>query len=173
MCYNLFTKSVGRRKKTKHKKIWAAVLAAMLCFAGVLAGCKKRGEILSDVNKLHLSTSSWSSSISIVDDRERKEEVLDFFNDVEFTDSEMNGQEFAEYVLEREDYDPIKALCIMVFPNRERSFLLNIYPNGAVSTFVRDELKLADAGAVDYEGLKAVVERIEREERDKLKQGVE
>lgn len=148
-------------------------MAAMLCFAGVLAGCKNRDEILSDVNKLHLSTSSWSSSISIVDDRERKEEVLDFFNDVEFTDSEMNGQEFAEYVLEREDYDPIKALCIMVFPNRERSFLLNIYPNGAVSTFVRDELKLADAGAVDYEGLKAVVERIEREERDKLKQGVE
>lgn len=145
----------------------------MLCFAGVLAGCKNRDEILSDVNKLHLSTSSWSSSISIVDDRERKEEVLDFFNDVEFTDSEMNGQEFAEYVLEREDYDPIKALCIMVFPNRERSFLLNIYPNGAVSTFVRDELKLADAGAVGYEGLKAVVERIEREERDKLKQGVE
>ena len=148
-------------------------MAAMLCFAGVLAGCKNRDEILRNVNELHLSTSSWSSSISIVDDRERKEEVLDFFNDVEFTDSEMNGQEFAEYVLEREDYDPIKALCIMVFPNRERSFLLNIYPNGAVSTFVRDELKLADAGAVDYEGLKAVVERIEREERDKLKQGVE
>ena len=157
----------------KHKKLWAAVVAAVLCFAGVLAGCKNRDEILRNVNELHLSTSSWSSSISIVDDRERKEEVLDFFNDVEFTDSEMNGQEFAEYVLEREDYDPIKALCIMVFPNRERSFLLNIYPNGAVSTFVRDELKLADAGAVDYEGLKAVVERIEREERDKLKQGVE
>lgn len=148
-------------------------MAAMLCFAGVLAGCKNRDEILSDVNKLHLSTSSWSSSISIVDDRERKEEVLDFFNDVEFTDSEMNGQEFAEYVLEREDYDPIKALCIMVFPNRERSFLLNIYPNGAVSTFVRDELKLADAGSVDYEGLKAAMERLERMEQEKLQQGTD
>ena len=148
-------------------------MAAVLCFAGVLAGCKNRDEILSDVNKLHLSTSSWSSSISIVDDRERKEEVLDFFNDVEFTDSEMNGQEFAEYVLEREDYDPIKALCIMVFPNRERSFLLNIYPNGAVSTFVRDELKLADAGSVDYEGLKAAMERLERMEQEKLQQGTD
>ena len=155
----------------KQKKLWAAALAAVLCFAGILAGCKNRDEILRNVNELHLQTSSWSSFISIVDDRERKEEVLDFFNDVEFIDSEMNGQELAEYVLEREDYDPIKALCIMVFPNRERSFLINIYPNGAVSTFVGDRLKLADAGAVDYEGLKAVVERIEREERDKLKQG--
>ena len=123
----------------KHKKVWAAVLAAVLCFAGALTGCKNRDEILRNVNELHLQTASWSSFISIVG----------------------------------EDYDPIKALCIMVFPNRERSFLINIYPNGAVSTFVGDGLKLADAGAVDYEGLKAVVERIEREERDKLKQDVE
>ena len=75
----------------KQKKLLAAILAAVLCFAGGLAGCKNRDEILRNVNELHLQTASWSSFISIVDDRERKEEVLDFFNDVEFTDSEMNG----------------------------------------------------------------------------------
>ena len=157
----------------KHKKVWAAVLIAVLCFACALTGCKNRDEILSDVNALDLATSPVSSFLSFVDDRERMEEVLDFFNGVEFTDSEMNGQELAEYILEREDYDLIKALCVTVYPDEERSFLVHIYPNGAVSTFVGDRLKLADAGAVDYEGLKAVVERIEREERDKLKQGVE
>ena len=155
----------------KHKKVWAAVVAAVLCFAGALTGCKNRDEILSDVNALDLATSPVSSFLSFVDNRERMEEVLDFFNGVEFTDSEMNGQELAEYILEREDYDLIKALCVTVYPDGERSFLVHIYPNGAVSTFVGDGLKLADAGAVDYEGLKAVVERIEREERDKLKQG--
>ena len=157
----------------KQKKLFAAILAAVLCFAGVLAGCKNRDEILSDVNALDLATSPVSSFLSFVDDRERMEEVLDFFNGVEFTDSEMNGQELAEYVLEREDYDLIKALCVTVYPDGERSFLVHINPNGAVSTFVGDGLKHADAGAVDYEGLKAVVERIEREERDNLKQSVE
>ena len=116
----------------KHKKIWAAVLAAMLCFAGVLAGCKNRDEILSDVNALDLATSPVSSFLSFVDDRERMEEVLDFFNGVEFTDSEMNGQELAEYILEREDYDLIKALCVTVYPDEERSFLVHIYQRSGI-----------------------------------------
>ena len=156
----------------KQKKLWAAALAAVLCFAGLLAGCKNRDEILRDVNELHLMTSTVSSFISIVDDHERKEEVLDFFNNVDLAWHEKNSQGYEEVEIMTDDYDLMRALVIMVLPNEGKSFDLHIYPNGAVKSYLEEGCYFADAGAVDYEGLKSVVERIEREEREKLQQDV-
>lgn len=173
MCYNLFTKSVGRRKKTKHKKIWAAVVAAVLCFAGVLAGCKNRDEILSDVNKLVYLTSPASSYICVIDEKEGVEELLGYFNEAEYIWYEKNSQEYEDAYTKTDDYDLFNTLSLSVYSTKENPFAMDIYPNGAVRSDRDDGCYFADAGSVDYEGLKAAMERLERMEQEKLQQGTD
>ena len=89
----------------KHKKVWAAVLAAVLCFAGALTGCKNRDEILSDVNKLVYLTSSTSSYICVIDDKEGVEELLGYFDEAEYTWYEKNSQGYEEAYTKTNNYD--------------------------------------------------------------------
>ena len=60
-----------------------------------------------------------------------------------------------------------------VYPAEENPFAIDIYPNGAVRSDREEGCYFADAGAVDYEGLKAAMERLERMEQEKLQQGTD
>lgn len=157
----------------KHKKIWAAVLAAMLCFAGVLAGCKNRDEILSDVNKLVYLTSPASSYICVIDEKEGIEELLGYFNEAEYIWYEKNSQEYEDAYTKTDDYDLFNTLSLSVYSTKKNPFAMDIYPNGAVRSDRDDGCYFADAGSVDYEGLKAAMERLERMEQEKLQQGTD
>lgn len=157
----------------KHKKIWAAVLAAMLCFAGVLAGCKNRDEILSDVNKLVYLTSPASSYICVIDEKEGIEELLGYFNEAEYIWYEKNSPEYEDAYTKTDDYDLFNTLSLSVYSTKKNPFAMDIYPNGAVRSDRDDGCYFADAGSVDYEGLKAAMERLERMEQEKLQQGTD
>ena len=157
----------------KRKKVWAAVLAAVLCFAGILAGCKNRDEILSDVNKLVYLTSSTSSYICVIDEKEGVEELLGYFDEAEYTWYEKNSQGYEEAYTKTNNYDLFNTLSLSVYPAEENPSAMDIYPNGAVRSDRDNGCYFADAGSVDYEGLKAAMERLERMEQEKLQQGTD
>ena len=157
----------------KQKKLWAAVLAAVLCFAGILAGCKNRDEILSDVNKLVYLTSSTSSYICVIDEKEGVEELLGYFDEAEYTWYEKNSQGYEDAYIKTDNYDLFNTLSLSVYPAKKNPFAIDIYPNGAVRSDREEGCYFADAGAVDYEGLKAAMERLERMEQEKLQQGTD
>ena len=60
-----------------------------------------------------------------------------------------------------------------VYPAEENPFAIDIYPNGAVRSDREDGCYFADEDSVDYEGLKAAMERLERMEQEKLQQGTD
>ena len=148
-------------------------MAAVLCFAGALTGCKNRDEILSDVNKLVYLTSSTSSYICVIDEKEGVEELLGYFDEAEYTWYEKNSQGYEEAYTKTNNYDLFNTLSLSVYSTKENPFAMDIYPNGAVRSDRDDGCYFADAGSVDYEGLKAAMERLERMEQEKLQQGVE
>lgn len=148
-------------------------MAAMLCFAGVLAGCKNRDEILSDVNKLVYLTSPASSYICVIDEKEGIEELLGYFNEAEYIWYEKNSQEYEDAYTKTDDYDLFNTLSLSVYSTKKNPFAMDIYPNGAVRSDRDDGCYFADAGSVDYEGLKAAMERLERMEQEKLQQGTD
>ena len=157
----------------KRKKLWAAVVAAVVCFAGALTGCKNRDEILSDVNKLVYLTSPASSYICVIDDKEGVEELLGYFDEAEYIWYEKNSQGYEDAYIKTDDYDLFNTLSLSVYPAEEDPFAMDIYPNGAVRSDRDDGCYFADAGSVDYEGLKAAMERLERMEQEKLQQGTD
>lgn len=157
----------------KQKKLLAAILAAVLCFAGILAGCKNRDEILSDVNKLVYLTSSTSSYICVIDEKEGVEELLGYFDEAEYTWYEKNSQGYEDAYIKTDNYDLFNTLSLSVYPAKKNPFAIDIYPNGAVRSDREDGCYFADEDSVDYEGLKAAMERLERMEQEKLQQGTD
>lgn len=157
----------------RRKTLWVAVMAVALCFAGFLVGCKDRAEILSDVDKLVYLTSPVSSYICVIEEEEGVEELLGFFDEAEFVWYEKDSQGYEDAHIKTDNYDVLNTLSLSVYPMKENLFAMDIYPNGAVRSDREEGCYFADAGAVDYEGLKAAMERLEREEQVKLQQGTE
>ena len=75
--------------------------------------------------------------------------------------------------LKTDHYDAFCTLRFFGISRGGKPFAIDIYPNGAVRSDREDGCYFADAGAVDYEGLKAAMERLERMEQEKLQQGGE
>lgn len=152
--------------------LWAAVLCVMLCLAGMLAGCKGSDELLHGVEKADLLTSPVSSFISHVDETARLGEVLDYFSDAEFVQvAEAEKEEYLDGIDSDEELNLLKALCIVAYGTDIEPISLYVYPSGSVRVWQGDAIYYAEAGSVRYEGLLAVFERIEDEERAAMRQG--
>lgn len=148
------------------RKFWAATLCGALCALWGLTGCQENETLLRGVEKADLFTSPVSSFMSRIDEAERIEEVFRYFDSVDFVQvADGEKQKWFENLKADEGANLLEAVIIDAYVADAESISLFAYPNGYVSATQGEEVYYAESGSVDYEGLSAVVERIESEER--------